>query len=133
MLGNRSFPRWVREADQNLSINHSTSVPLFSHNNLASSGFFAPPFKDTVFTQQLGEFGLLRASLQRHPGQTALNNDGLAGNRRYDNQNDHQTSAKCGVVLCDVMCCAVYCGVCCVWLCIVVVLLLYYMVCAECV
>ena len=69
----------------------------------------------------------------RHPGQTALNNDGLAGNRRYDNQNDHQTSAKCGVVLCDVMCCAVYCGVCCVWLCIVVVLLLYYMVCAECV
>ena len=51
MPGKRSFPRWVQEAEWppsratrdksrlNLSINHSTSVPLFSHNTLASSGF----------------------------------------------------------------------------------------------
>ena len=28
-----------------MSTNHSTSVPLFSHNTLASSGFFAPPLR----------------------------------------------------------------------------------------
>ena len=57
MPGKRSYPRWVREAkwppkratrdksSLNMFINQSTSVPLFSHNTLASSGFFAPPFK----------------------------------------------------------------------------------------
>ena len=48
----------------------------------------------------------------RHP-----DHDGLAGNRRHD-QNEHQTSAKCDVVWCDIVWCAVYCGYC--MLCVVV-------------
>ena len=55
MPGKRPLPRGVRGAEWpprratkdksrlNLSISHFTSAPLFSHKNLANSGFFAPP------------------------------------------------------------------------------------------
>ena len=56
MPGKRPLPRWVRaewpprratrdKSWLNLSISHLTSLPLFSHNTFASSGFFAPPFR----------------------------------------------------------------------------------------
>ena len=56
MHGKRPLPRWVRaewpprratrdKSWLNLSITHLTSLPLFSHNTFASSGFFALPFR----------------------------------------------------------------------------------------
>merc|ERR1740138_857589 len=57
MPGKRSLPRCVRGAEWpprratrersrlNLSMSHSTSLPLFSQSTLTSSGFLAPPFR----------------------------------------------------------------------------------------